>query len=89
VESIIFYQWISFQDLIALFQFIVIGMIAIDFINGTKQISDLVLIVGYTNESQGFLNSVTSGVDSIMQIEAGIDRLVETTNSGKTTSTIS
>ena len=89
VENITLFQWVTMQDLIAIFQFIVVFLIAIDYINGTKQISDLVLIVGYTRESQGFLNSITSGVDSFMQVEAGVERLVETSNVGKTTDAIS
>jgi ABC-type multidrug transport system fused ATPase/permease subunit len=88
VENITFMQWVSFQDIIAIFQFIVIYLIVLDYVAGTKQISDLVLIVGYTNQSQGFLNSVTSGVDSLMQIEAGVDRVVETTNAGEKVSAI-
>jgi len=77
VENIHMYEWLTAQNMIAIFQFMVVSMIAVDIFSGAKQISDLVLIVGYTNQSQTFLNSVTNFVEYLMQVKAGVERLEE------------
>ncbi len=80
LQSIRFTEWTLLQTLIVIFKFLVITLIAIDIFNGLKNISDLVLIVGYTNQSKSFLNSVTGTIEKFMQIVAGIDRLVIVTH---------
>ncbi len=73
--------WISAQNLIAVFNFFVVFLVVKDIVHGTKQISDLVLIIGYTNQSQGFLNSITTAMESLMQIKAGLERVHVVTKS--------
>lgn len=89
LQNIRFFEWVSVQNLIILFQFIITAIIVIDIVNGFKGISDLVLIVGYTNESKKFLNSITSDLNRIMQVKAGMERVVITSHGAKEGSVIS
>ena len=83
LQRIRFQEWTTLQTLITVFQLIVTGLIIIDISNGQKTISDLVLIIGYTAQSKLFLNAMTGNFERYMQIVAGIDRLVITTNGAK------
>ena len=77
LQNFVFFMWGSLQNIVAVFQFLVPLVIVVDIIGGTKQISDLVLVVGYTKESQGFLNNFTSAYEKFMEVDAGIERLEE------------
>src|SRR3989344_5210639 len=77
VPVILFFIWGSLQNIVAVFQFLVPLVVVADVIAGTRQISDLVLVVGYTKESQGFLNNFTSAYEKFMEVDAGIERLEE------------
>lgn len=80
LQNIRFFEWASLQNLILFFKFLVVFIVTIDIFNGLKNISDLVLIVGYTNQSQNFLNSVTGVIERFMEVVAGVDRLVIVTH---------
>ena len=77
LQNFVFFMWGSLQNIIAIFQFLVPLIVVADIIAGTRQISDLVLVVGYTKESQGFLNNFTSAYEKFMEVDAGIERLEE------------
>ena len=77
LQNFIFFMWGSLQNIVAVFQFLVPLVVVADVIAGTRQISDLVLVVGYTKESQGFLNNFTSAYEKFMEVDAGIERLEE------------
>jgi len=68
------FTWVSVQNIGAVFQFVVIVTVVLDIFNGTKQISDLVLVVGYTAMYHTYLNQVTKFLQSVMQIRAGVTR---------------
>lgn len=89
LQNLRFFEWLTLQNLIGIFQFIIAAIIVVDIINGFKGIADLVLIIGYTKESQKFLNSVTSDLNRYMQVHAGIDRLVITSEGGSDDSILS
>ena len=55
---------------------VVIAILAKDILSDQKQIADLVLIVGYTKESKRFLNEVTASLNRLMQVKAGVERVV-------------
>ncbi len=84
LQDIRFFEWVSVQNTILVFQFIITFMVVVDIVNGYKGISDLVLIIGYVTQSQRFLNSVTGDINRLMQVRAGIERLVITSHGAKT-----
>lgn len=73
VQDLLLVEWLTLQNFIALFELLILSIIAIDFVNGTKQIHHLILIMGYVKETHVFLNALTSTVERYMQIEAGIE----------------
>lgn len=79
VQQFVFFMWNTFQNSVAIFQFIIPLIVAIDILGGVKHLSDLVLIVGYTRESQSFLNEFSTSYEKLMEIEAGIKRLEKDT----------
>jgi ABC-type multidrug transport system fused ATPase/permease subunit len=89
LQNIRFFEWASVQNIYVIFQFVITAIIVVDIVNGHKGISDLVLIIGYTKESQKFLNSVTSDLNRAMQVRAGIERLVINSSGAKPGSVIS
>lgn len=89
LQNIRFFEWASAQNIIIVFQFIITAIVVIDIVNGLSGISDLVLIIGYTNESKKFLNSITGDLNRFMQIKAGVERLVVTSHGAKQGSVIS
>lgn len=80
LQNIRFKEWVTLQNLIIVFKFLVIILLVTDILNGLKSISDLVLIIGYTNQSQSFLNSVTGVIERFMEVFAGVDRMVIVTH---------
>jgi ABC-type multidrug transport system fused ATPase/permease subunit len=88
VEDVQFFQWASLQNIIAVSQFIVLYIISKDIIAGTKHISDLVLIFGYTTSTGTFLNGITGMIERLMQVKAGIERLVVVSNKEKPVSSL-
>lgn len=89
LQNIRLYEWTSVQNIIVIFQFVIAAVVVVDIINGFKGIAHLVLIIGYTKESQKFLNSVTSDLNRVMQIRAGVERLVINSHGAKEDSVIS
>lgn len=89
LQNIRFFEWASAQNIIIIFQFIITAIVVVDIANGLSGISDLVLIIGYTNESKKFLNSITGDLNRFMQIKAGVERLVVTSHGAKEGSVIS
>ncbi len=76
IEDYRFLTWFMLQSLISTFQLLIFIVVVHDVVNGTKQISELVLISGYTLESKTFLNSVTTGFEHLMEVNAGVRRVV-------------
>ena len=89
LQNIRFFEWTSVQNIFVIFQFAITAIIVVDIVSGFKSISDLVLIIGYTKESQKFLNSITSDLNRAMQVRAGIERLVINSHGAKEGSVIS
>ena len=77
VQKVFFINWFSVQNLVTLFIFIVTYIALKDLFVGTKNISDLILIVGYMKESKMFLNNITGLLARLMEIDAGVERLVK------------
>ena len=75
VGDMVFFMWEVLQNLIAGFQYVVLILIGSDILSGVKRVADLVLVVGYTQESQGFLNNITTISELYMEVKAGIKRL--------------
>lgn len=78
VSNVTFIGWISLQNVVVFFQFVIVLFLAMDVFHGTKQISDLILIFGYTRESQVFLNQVSSVWERFMEVKASNESLSET-----------
>ena len=83
VNNVAFGQWTSLQNIIAVAQFGILFIISKDIIAGHKHISDLVLIFGYTTSTGVFLNSITGMMERLMQVKAGIERLIVVSNKEK------
>ncbi len=79
VQNLRFFEWFTLQNVVSIFNFIIIVLVLKDIYAGTKQISDLVLIVGYTAGTKAFLNELTTTVTYNMQVKAGIQRIVAVT----------
>ena len=89
LQNIRFFQWASVQNIVVIFQFIITAIIVVDIVNGFMGISELVLIIGYTNQSKTFLNSITGDLNRFMQVRAGIERLSVTSFGAKPGSVVS
>lgn len=75
LHDVRFFDWFTLQNLVTIFNFIVVIIVVKDIVAGYSQIADLVLIVGYTRESKKFLNEITGSVNAYMQVKAGVERV--------------
>lgn len=82
INNLIFINWVSLQNIISVFKFVVIFLVVKDIMIGVHNISSLVLIVGYVRKSKIFLNDLTSMFELYMQVKAGIRRVVAVADGG-------
>lgn len=75
VKEVFFVDWFSLQSIVSLFIFLMTYLVVKDIFGGFKEISDLVLIIGYAKETKMFLNNTTGAVNSYMEIKAGVERV--------------
>jgi ABC-type multidrug transport system fused ATPase/permease subunit len=88
VNDVAFFEWTTLQSIVTLFQFYILYLITKDIFAGTKHISDMVLIFGYTKETQVFLNAITGMIERLMEVRAGAERLVVVSNKEEPVSSI-
>jgi ABC-type multidrug transport system fused ATPase/permease subunit len=72
-------EWFTLQN-IAVFFYSLILLYLITLVNqGTKEISDLVLIIGYVSQTQTLLNSLSEIKDSFADMFVGLEHLAKNT----------
>jgi len=70
-----FLEWFSLQNIAVGFYTLILFYLARQFFLGYKQISDLVLIMGYVSSTQTFLNSISTVKDRLTDAKVALDRL--------------
>lgn len=75
-----FYEWLSLQNTAVFFYFIVFLYLVYFVYTGEKQISDLVLIMGYITSTQTFLNSFSDIKDSLTDMSVALTHLAKNTS---------
>lgn len=76
VENVTFFNWFTLQNIISFVSVLIFVLVVRDIYNGTKQIADLILIVGYSKETKVFLNDISGSIEKLMQVKAGAERVV-------------
>lgn len=72
-----FTEWSYLQNTAVVFYSIILLYLIFMVSNGTKQVSDLVLIIGYVTQTQVLLNSISSIKDSLTDMLVGLERLAK------------
>jgi len=70
-------EWFSLQNTAVIFYCAILLYLIYLVTNGTKQVSDLVLIIGYVTQTQVLLNSISSIKDSLTDMLVGLERLAK------------
>lgn len=70
-------EWFSLQNTAVIFYSAILLYLIYLVTNGTKQVSDLVLIIGYVTQTQVLLNSISSIKDSLTDMLVGLERLAK------------
>jgi hypothetical protein len=70
-----FTEWSLLQNTAVIFYSLILFLQISQVVNGNKQISDLVLVMGYISQTQVYLNSFSTIKDSITDMLVGLDRL--------------
>jgi len=68
-------EWSLLQNTAVIFYSLVLFLQISEVVGGHKQISDLVLVMGYITQTQVYLNSFSSIKDSLTDMLVGLDRL--------------
>ena len=71
-----FYEWNFLQDTAVIFYSLILLYLIYTVSIGQKQISDLVLIMGYIASTQAFLNNISSIKDRLADTKVALTRLV-------------
>ncbi len=72
-----FNEWSYLQHTAVIFYSLILLYLIYTVTTGTKQISDLVLIMGYITQTQVLLNSLSSIKDSLTDMLVGLERLAK------------
>lgn len=72
-----FWMWFLIQNSAVFFYSLILGMCIFSIYIGAKQISDLVLVMGYITSTQTFLNSFTEIKDSLANMNVAVDHLAK------------
>lgn len=72
-----FSEWSYLQNTAVIFYSIIFLYLIFMVSNGVKQVSDLVLIIGYVTQTQVLLNSISSIKDSLTDMLVGLERLAK------------
>lgn len=72
-----FTEWFLLQNTAAIFYTVILAYCIIATLTGTKQISDVVLIMGYVVSTQTFLNSFSNIKDSLTDMTVAVDHLAK------------
>ena len=72
-----FTEWFALQNTAVIFYTILLFFLANSAINGSKDISDLVLIMGYVTQTQVLLNSLSQIKDGLTDTLVGLNRLAK------------
>lgn len=75
-----FTEWLLLQNSAAFFYTIILAYSLYTVLTGQKNISDMVLIMGYTASTQVFLNSFSSIKDNLTDMTVAIDHLAKNEN---------
>jgi len=75
-----FLEWFLIQNCAVFFYCLILGYTIISIYTGAKQISDLVLIVGYIASTQTYLNSFSEIKDNMANMTVAIDHLARNKN---------
>jgi len=75
-----FIEWFLLQNTAVFFYTLIFAYSIVAVLNGQKQISDVVLIMGYVASSQTFLNSFSEIKDSLTDVTVAIDHLARNKN---------
>jgi len=70
-----FLEWFLIQNSAVFFYCLILGFTIISIYTGVKQISDLVLIIGYVSSTQIYLNSFSEIKDNLANMTVAIDHL--------------
>ncbi len=72
-----FIEWFLLQNSAVFFYSLILAYSVISVTTGAKQISDIILIMGYISSTQGFLNSFSSIKDSLADMTVAVDHLAK------------
>lgn len=72
-----FTEWFTLQNTAVIFYTILLFFLATSAINGSKDISDLVLIMGYVSQTQVLLNSLSQIKDGLTDALVGLSHLAK------------
>jgi len=72
-----FTEWNLLQNTAVIFYSLILFLQISEVVNGNKQISDLVLVMGYVTQTQVYLNSFSTIKDSLTDMLVGLDRLAQ------------
>lgn len=72
-----FTEWFTLQNAAVFFYSLTLLYLIIEVTNGTKLLSDLVLLMGYSTQTQVLLNSLSQIKDSLADMEVGLQHLAK------------
>jgi len=70
-----FWEWFIIQNSAVIFYSLILVFCIISIYTGAKQISDLVLVMGYVSSTQTYLNSLSEIKDNLANMTVAIDHL--------------
>ena len=70
-------EWLLLQNTAVLFYILTLIYLVFSFSQGTKSIADIVLIIGYLDGTQSFLNNISSIKDSMANTKVALHRLLD------------
>ncbi len=74
-------EWSLLQNIAVFFYIITLAYLVYSFTLGSKSIADIVLIVGYMDSTQVFLNNISSIKDSMANTKVALHRLLDNNKS--------
>jgi hypothetical protein len=72
-----FVEWFALQNTAVCFYSLILLYLIPSVVSGTRQISDIVLIMGYVSQTQVLLNSISQIKDSLTDMLVGLQRLAQ------------
>ncbi len=76
-----FVEWFTIQNVAVIFYSLILFLLAHSVSQGQKQISDLVLVMGYVASTQAFLNNISSIKDRLADTRVALERLASSRKS--------